>query len=69
MEEIADSLRASLPGRGRAEAIALVNGLFALISYARSENGSRAFLDVSAQLWVREMGTHGMQHFRGCPGR
>lgn len=56
MEEIADSLHASLPGRGRAQAIALVNGLFALISYARSEDGSRAFLDVSAQLWVREMG-------------
>ena len=56
IEEIADSLQASLPGRGRAEVSALVNGLFALISYARSKDGNRAFLDVSAQLWVREMG-------------
>ncbi len=54
--DIAGKLRASLPFRGHDEAIALVRGLFALISHARSKDGKRPLLDVSAHLWVREMG-------------
>ena len=54
--EIADALMPALPCKGRSDATALVNGLFALVSHARSKNPEGPFLDVSAQLWVREMG-------------
>ncbi|MDE0102342.1 MAG: DEAD/DEAH box helicase [Bryobacterales bacterium] len=54
--EVAHRLRPSLPSKSETEAIALVNGLVALISHARSPDGDRPFLDVSAHLWTREMG-------------
>ena len=59
--EVVDQLRPSLPVAGDDEALAVLNGLCALISAARRREGDgegarlRPFLRVGLHLWVREL--------------
>ena len=56
LDKIATSLRRTLPPcRTRSERENIINGLCALISYARAEDGRRPFVDVGVHLWVREL--------------
>ena len=56
LDNIATRLRRTLPYcRTPSERENVINALCALISYARTKDGSRPFVDVGVHLWVREL--------------